>query len=171
MAETTTLQIRISVDDKEKIKRLSKEKGYKDTTEYIIDICCNDKVQLCNDNITTDKSNDNYFRLYHDLIPKYNYVKSLLNTRISIFDNDFSYHELGFFLWDIDFIEKFKNEYFREWKNYDSFNSLFTQLKKVYHLAYDAEQQEEIKLYGNIKSVRDEYRAIKKDDDLLEKEV
>lgn len=180
MSDNTTLQIRISVENKEKIKQLAKEKGYKDTTEYIIDMCCNDDLSFCNDKNNSSSCNDNinscnddnYFRLYYDLLPKYNYLKNLLNERISIFDDNFDSWILGSFLWNVNFIEKFKKHYSSEWKNDNTFTALLVQLKKVYHLAYDAEQKNSISVRGYIeKSLGDEYRAIPKDDDLIEKDV
>lgn len=75
-------------------------------------------------------------------------------------------------MWNVDFIEKFKDQYFSEWKKCDSFDILLTQLKKVYHLAYDAEQEKSIRLNGYIeKSLGNEYRAIPNEIYLLEKEV
>ncbi|MFW2503812.1 hypothetical protein [Clostridium diolis] len=175
MAENTTLQIRISAENKDKIKQLTKEKGYKDTTEYIIAMCCNDVTQSCNDTNSYDLGNDinkpcndNYLRLYYDLLPKYNYLKTLFDERISIFDDDFDLFTLGSFLWNIDFIKEFRKHYSSEWKNDDSFESLLIQLKKVYHLAYDAKQKTSIRLHGYIeKSLSDEYRAIPKENNLL----
>lgn len=179
MSDNTTLQIRISSENKEKINKLSKEKGYKTITEYIIDMCCNDNLQLCNDNDTFDSRNyndktcnDDYLRLYYDLLPKYNNLKYLLNERISLFDDNFDSWELGRFLWNVDFIEKFKKHYSSEWKNDNTFIALLAQLKKVYHFAYDAEQKNSISVRGYIeKSLGDEYRAIPKDYDLIEKDV
>lgn len=131
-------------------------------------MCCNDDINSCNYNTCNNSLHDDYYRQYHDLMPKYNYLKSLFDRRITIFDDNFTYFDLGSFLWDVDFIEKFRKEYVS-----DSFYILLVQLRKVYHLAYDAEQDISIRLNGFVeKSLGDQYRSIKRDDNLLcEKEV
>ena len=96
----------------------------------------------------------------YEYINKINYLEGELKTRITIFDDSYRFYELGSFLTKVDFIEKFRVKLFSEWKNDICFNKLYERLKVVYHKAYSAEQEEEIKLYGSIKSLDDKFRAI-----------
>ncbi|MCD2345794.1 hypothetical protein [Clostridium guangxiense] len=93
-------------------------------------------------------------------INEINYLRSELETRISIFDESYNYYNLGSFLMNLEFIGKFRKGISSYWKTDKYFDMLYERLKEVYHKAYSAEQEEEKKLYGSITSRRDEFRAI-----------
>jgi len=104
-------------------------------------------------------SND-YLKKYYDILSKYKHSEYQLLQRISIFDKNYTFYQLGMFLWDIEYMEKFKKQYENTWEVTQPFQDLIEQLKKVYHSAYDAEQNNEKKLYGSINTIKEEYRAI-----------
>lgn len=159
------LQIRLSSDDKQKLIDLANDNNMS-LTDFIV-MKCTDKEKNCHDNDIevkcTDKENechDSYLSKYYDIMSKYNYLESQLLRRISIFDDNYSCDQLGSFLWDVEFIEKFRQAYEKEWKNNKAFQDLFEQLKKVYHAAFNSEQEIELKIDGRVSTAKEMYRAI-----------
>lgn len=161
------LQIRISNEDKQRLIDLA-NKNNMSLTDFII-MKCTDKEKECHDNKSelecTDKTNvchDSYLRKYYDILSRYNYLEYELSKRISIFNENYTCDQLGMFLWDVEFIEKFKKVYENEWKSNIPLQELIERLRIVYHEAYNSEQDQEKKMNGHITSSKEEYRAIQK---------
>lgn len=112
------------------------------------DFSASKEVAIENRNVCSNSIFEEYMRKYYDILPKYNYLKHKLEERISIFDDNYTVYDLCDILWNIEFMEKFKKDVDRQWKNHKGFDALIERLKAVYEKADSVEKVSNYELYG-----------------------
>lgn len=133
-----TLQIRISDDDKLKMKSFAYEKGYKDVTAYILDYCLNSRNDItdnCNDNIQCCGHTLNELRHnYNDLVARYNEVVSCYNSLPKFFNKEFTQIDLKLIVDDLEFFKTCsKHSLLCNEENFIKVYSLLSYIYEKYH--------------------------------------
>lgn len=95
-----------------------------------------------------------------DYLSKINYLQYMLNERVSLFDDNYILGDLGEFLRETTFIEKFRKDLAYGWSDNKSFQKLYDRLKKIYDEAFTNGQKNEKDLFGHVVTMQDEFRVI-----------
>lgn len=104
MAKSSFLQIRLSENEKSAIKESAEKLGMT-VTEYIL-LKCNDKKQVCNDNVISIDTRFKYKCKFYDFISEYNYLLSQYKLKISLFRNSFTPFDLEMIVDDMEFMKE-----------------------------------------------------------------
>jgi hypothetical protein len=145
------MSVKISARIHDDLYNFLMEQDGKDFTEKLENV-----IRKVSDALPNVSDNKNYLDYQNEI----NYLDYQLAHRISLFNDKYSNTMLGDFLFNVNFIEKFRKGYSCEWKDDESFLTLFERLKEVYNESFSEAQQQEIKLYGNIRTSKNEYMAI-----------